>query len=220
MNNYFKTTIVMAYCCAISFTNTSLAMEKGWFIRPNIGVSLLSDQTVSSINVLDTSGIAEVNVDSGFVSGLGIGYAYSNNLVFELAWEYRSNESNVVLADDRLIEEGNYASNMFFLNTHYYFDTNSRWQPYVGAGLSWIQEIDIDLESEAGESSFATDGNIGFQLFAGLGYQLSDDWQIQAELRYGSIDDIDLTPEEGSQGSFANFDYQPTTLQVGLIYNF
>ena len=220
MNHYFTTTIVMVYCSATFFTNTCLAMDKGWFIRPNVGMSLLSDQTVNSVDVLGASGDVDISLDSGFVAGIGVGYFYNSNVAVELAWEYRSNESTVSLANNRIIDEGNYASNMFFLNTHYYFNSSTRWQPYVGAGLSWIQEIDIDLESETVESSYATDGNIGFQLFAGLGYQLSDDWQIQAELRYGSIDDIDLTSEEGTQGSFANFDYQPTTLQVGLIYNF
>ncbi|MBX2848791.1 MAG: porin family protein [Acidiferrobacterales bacterium] len=218
-SHYFKATLVTATFATL-LPNIANADDHGWFLRPNIGLSTLSDQTADSSGVLGATGQADINVDSGFVAGLGVGYRYNSNLAIELAWEYRTNDSSVILDNGVSVEESNYASNTFFLNAIYNFDSSNSWQPYVGAGLSWIQEVDIDLEVAGIESSFSSEGDLGFQVFAGIGYELNDHWQLQAELRYGSIGDIDLEAELNTLGSFSGADYDPTTVQLGLVYSF
>jgi len=214
----FKKLLVIA-ALGTFFTNLAAA-EENWFIRPYAGLSQMSDIS-SSFNEIDTiSGTADINLSNGFVAGLGIGYRYTERLAAEFGWEYRSNDSEVNLANTSLFADGNYASNIFYFIGHYFFNETGRWQPYLGAGLSWAQEIDIDLERDGIEQSYSGDGKIGYQLFAGLDYQLTSTWSLQTELRYGSISGITLSGEANDPGSFQSLDYVTTTLQFGLVYNF
>lgn len=152
--------------------------------------------------------------------GIGVGYRIDPRLSAEFGWEYRSNDSKTVLDATSEFGDGNYASNIFYLNGHYHFEQVGKWRPYVGAGLTWVEEIDIDLERGGDELSYSGDGDSGYQLFAGFDYDLADSWKLQAELRYGSIGDIDLEGEGNDVGEFDGIDYETTTLQIGLVYDF
>ena len=193
--------------------------EQGWYLKPLLAISQLSDQTGTTSGVGMVNGAADVQLDGGFASGLNLGYSYGNNWAAEIGWEYRSNDSEVTLADGQRFSEGNYASNSFFLNGIYSFNSSSSWQPYVGAGLSWVQEIDIDLETAGSELSYSGDGDSGFQVFAGIDYQLDSRWSVLGEVRYSSISDVELSGEN-TMGSFSGLDYNPVSLQIGLKYRF
>lgn len=193
--------------------------DRGWSLRPYVGLSQLSDQSASVSGTGFANGAADIELDSGFVSGLGVSYRYNANLSAEIAWEYRSNDSQVTLADGTRFDDGNYASNVFAINGIYDFASGGAWTPYLGGGLSWIQEIDIDLEGNGPERSFSGDGDFGYQVFAGLRYLLSDNWNLHGELRYTTFDDLDLDGER-IQGRFTGLEYRPLTFQVGLSYSF
>ena len=199
---------------------TTLAEDSNWFVRPYVGLSQMSDLSADFEDIENLSGSADIDLDSGFTGGLGVGYRYTDNFAVEFGWEYRSNDSSTTLADTAEFEDGNYASNIFYLNGHYAFEAQGKWQPYVGAGLTWIEEIDIDLERDGEELSYSGSGDTGYQIFAGVDYALTNDWTIQSELRYGSITGIDLDGESGDPGEITGLDYETTTLQVGLVYNF
>ena len=194
--------------------------DSGWFVRPFLGLSQLSDLSADTRNLGTVDGEADISVDSGFNAGIGVGYRYNAQLAVEVAWDYRTNDSSVLLADDTDFTGGDYASNMFYLNGFYYPEVASdKWAPYVGAGLSVMQEIDLDLEQNGNETSLSGSGDVGYQLFAGIDYKIDEDWSLGAELRYGSTTDIDLKGE-GNNGQFKGLDYEPTTLQVGMTYRF
>ncbi len=213
-------TLILAAAAVMLPLNTIAADSSNWFVRPFIGLSQMSDLSADTENLGTADGSSDINLDSGFNAGIGWGYRYNDELAVELAWEYRSNDSSVTLADNTEFPDGNYASNMLFLNGFYYPDVASdRWSPYVGAGLSWIQEIDIDLEQDGTETSLSGDGDIGYQLFAGADYRLDEQWSVGVELRYGSTTGIDLKGE-GNNGRYKDLDYEPTTLQLGLTYNY
>lgn len=200
-----------------TLSSTAAAAENGlWFVRPYVGLSQMSDlDQVRSNGNLAT----DIQLDSGFVAGLGLGYRYNRHWAAEFAWEYRSNESVTDIDGLGSYPDGNYASNTFFLNGFYYFQSTGAWQPYVGAGLAWLQEVDIDLERDGVERSLSADGDTGVQVFVGVEYTLSDALKAQAELRYGSITGMTLT-EEGGNLRMGELDYQPATVQIGLNYSF
>ncbi|REL35985.1 outer membrane protein [Thalassotalea euphylliae] len=191
-----------------------------WFIKPYVGLSQISDVSGDAENINNISGNSDINLDTGFNVGLSGGYYYNDSIAVEFGWEYRSNDSETNLANSFTYPDGNYASNTFYLNGLYHFAKTVNWQPYLGGGLIWVQEIDIDLEFEGNELSFSSDGDIGFQVMAGINYHLNNDWLIQLEARYSDITDIDLSGEERAIGNISGLDYQPVTLQVGLIYKF
>lgn len=200
--------------------NVSAANDAGtWFVRPFVGYSNMSDPDANSERIGTVDGAADIKLDDGFNAGLGIGYHFTPNWAAELAWEYRSNDSEVTTADGERFDDGNYASSLFFLNGIYFFDSMGAWQPYLGAGLSWVEEIDIDLERAGEERSYSTDGDVGYQVFAGINYQFTPNWSFQGELRYGEITGLDLDGED-DDGVIKDIDYETTTVQLGVVYYF
>lgn len=201
-----------------SIASTSVQAD-GWFLRPVVGMSLMSDTSVNATNVDSVTGYANVDLDSGFNAGLGIGYQYSANWAAEIYWEYRTNDSSVDLAGQSNFDGGNYASNIFYLNGFYYLRPEAKWKTYLGLGLGWVQEIDIDLQRDGTEQSYSGDGDVTWQVFLGTEREITDNLSFQAELRHGEVSGIDLQGES-APGAFSDLDYNTTTLQIGLRYSF
>lgn len=199
-------------------SHTTLAADAGWFAKPYVGASLLSDTDGSRVDQITQD--LDVESDTGFLAGLGVGYRYNDNWAAEIAWEYRTNDSETIFADGTRFGDGNYASNIFYLNGYYYFEAKGRWQPYVGAGLGWTQEIDLDLEALGPEQSFSGDGDVALQVFGGAEYHLSDRLYLNMEIRYSRLTSIDLDAESGALGAIVDLDYTPLTFGAGLTYRF
>ena len=199
---------------------TVCAEESPWSVRAYTGYSQLSDVSGSARGIDGIEGAADVTVDGGFTAGIGAGYRFTEHWSAEFAWEYRSNDSETEIGGRLRFSDGDYASNAFYLNGFYHISPVGRWQPYLGAGIGWLQEVDLDLEDARGEQSFSGDGDVGYQLFAGANYALSASWAINAELRYGSFTDLELDGEDNNRGRIDGLDYEPFTLQVGVQYRF
>lgn len=211
---------IMLLASLLCLSQSILAQEAGnWFIRPTVGYSIMSDPDANSRGIGTIDGDADIELDDGFSAGLGIGYFLTSHWALELNWEYRSNDSEVTLANGDRFNDGNYASSLFFLNGIYFFDARDKWQPYLGAGLSWAEEVDIDLERGGREQSYSTDGDVGYQVFAGVNYRLARSWAVQGEVRYGAITGLDLDGE-GEPGEIRDIDYETTTLQLAVMYEF
>lgn len=178
-----------------------------------------TDGGISGFEPIGSLDSIDVTTDNGFTTGLGVGYRYGSRIAVEAAWEYRTNESETSFASGLAFPEGNYASNMFFFNGYYFLTARGAWEPYAGAGLAWVQEVDIDLEGDGPEQSFSGDGDVGFQVFVGSNYRLTDRWSVHGELRYGSVTGIELSGEN-VDGTISDFEYEPVTVQFGINYNF
>ena len=211
--------LLLSICLIALNANEAIAGDK-WFARPYAGTSQIANLSADFTAINGLSGEANIRLEDGFTSGIGIGYRYNNRFAAELGWEYRSNDSSATLANTYEFESGDYASNIFYLNGHYMFAKRGKLQPYAGAGLTWIQEIDIDLEQGGIERSFSGSGDLGYQVFAGFNYDLNQHWALQSELRYGSISDIELQAEGTNSGQFKNLNYETTTFQIGLVFKF
>lgn len=197
-----------------------LAEDEGWYLKAHGGYSQLSDIDTDTAGIAGDQVATAISTNGGFTAGAGIGFRWTQNWALELAWEYRSNETETALADAAQFPDGNLASNAVYLNGYYHFRPTGKWVPYVGAGLGWIQEIDIDLEGSGPEQSYSGDGDTGYQVFAGANYHMTSQWYLQGELRYSRFSNIDLEGEGGSRGSFESIDYDPLTVQLAVIYQF
>ncbi|BDX08510.1 outer membrane protein [Planctobacterium marinum] len=197
----------------------ALADNASWYVKPYLGLSSISDQQGTLVQAANNTDIT-TNTDSGFTSGIALGYQYNAHYSAELGWEYRSSDTDSQLSANDNSYGGNYASSLFFLNGFYHLASSSDWTPYVGAGLAWVQEVDLDLELNGTEQSYSGDGDTGYQLMLGVDYAIGSQWQANAELRYLTIGDIDLQGEENATGELRGFDYDPMTLSVALKYRF
>ncbi len=216
------------FLAALAFSGTvmllsPLAIAAGdhWSLVPHFGLSVLGDQ---SADVVGADGIddgkSSIAVDQGFTAGLSVRYDYADSpWISEFGWEYRSNDSRATTAGGLLLPSGNYASNTFYINGRYVLSSGSRLSTWVGGGVTWLQEVDLDSEDAAGERSFSDSGSVGYQAMVGVDYELSSRFYLTGEFRYSNQTGLDLS-EEGGDGSVNGIDYQPVTLGLGVGYRF
>ena len=117
--------------------------------------------------------------------------------------------------------DGNIASNVFFVNAYYPLYQQRSWRIYLGAGVGWVQELDIDLEEGSLERSYSGDGDLAYQLIGQVEYQLSSGVSVAGELRWSDVGSPSLDGEEGGAlGIVDNFDYTPVSFGLSLQYRF
>jgi len=204
---------------AASGSTSLLAEENPWYARLNIGLSSLSDADLT----LPEESTASAEFDTGLLSGGAIG-RQSGAFRLEAELAYRSNEiSRQALPGYRQgSEAGDFASLGLGLNLLYEFNLfgNENVVSYVGAGVTYLEEIDIDLtDKQTNEEVSFSDNSFGLQLMAGARYELSDNWDIFTELRYFDSGTVTLESEADSRLSIET-DYETTAFVLGVGYRF
>ena len=109
---------------------------------------------------------------------------------------------------------------------YYPMDSNSAFQPYLGAGINYTTFFQEDLSSDRkaqGFSSFDVDDSWGLSFQVGADYMLTEKLMINAQVRY-----IDIDTEATIKGPTAlgvsetkvDLDVDPMVYMVGLGYKF
>ena len=174
----------------------------------------LAGQRRQTSDPLGAAGRTLVNARLAVGDGLGVGRAVG----ITAARALRLRQGGVNLARD-----GDFASNTVFINGLRRFSTASAWTPYVGAGIGWVQEIDIDITpTGSGSERGYSDGNeFAFQLIAGVEYTLTSKWSLTADTRYMRVGSVDLDNETGNaDGKAGPLKYNPFSVQIGIRYSF
>ena len=124
--------------------DTSLS-DQNFFLKPYGGVSMIS--AVSPVLKLDGKELpSEVNTGIGFSTGITAGYKFTPNFTVEAGWEYKTNDIDFTV--DNKTHLGNYASNTFYLNGIYVFNTKSHLYIVYRIG-NFVENFPIKLESPA-----------------------------------------------------------------------
>ena len=99
------------------------------------------------------------------------------------------------------------------LSLNYHFPTQSRWKPYVGAGVNYTIFWDEDID---GGADLDLDNSWGFAVQAGLDYQINNSGAVRFNVRYIDLDtDAEL---DGSDIGKAKID--PVVLSVSYVHRF
>lgn len=157
-----------------------------------------------------------------FGQGLGLGgdlgFRYGNGWAAELEWNWRRHDLKSLRGGGAtLTTEGDFASNIFFVNgLRRFVGAPGSWTPYVGAGIGWVQEIDFDLNSGNAERAWSRQGQVGLQLIGGVEVPVGNAWRMVADVRMLQLGKVELPAEEGVTGRLAKPRYQPVSVQIGL----
>ena len=170
------------------------------------------------------------DLGTGFLGGISVGYALDR---FRVEFEYlnrshggsaspwilpggnaalQSKSSEVSTLDPPSERISDFSAHQFFVNAYYDFLNNSRWTPYVGAGLGWAgTSLDYQArflrktvaqgypadkpQAAAGTLSLLdtelTDTLFGFQFLGGLDYALTEKVSIGMKARWASFQDLE-----------------------------
>jgi len=195
--------------------------EDRWYADVTGGITFLD---VSSLDVdLDDGAVgrADLDSDNGFGFGGALGREIADTWRVEAELMYRTNEHSALdLPDGRSLTEGDYSSLIVSANGFYLFgDRTSSLRPFVGVGLGWIQEIDVDFEEGGVESSFSGDG-LAWSVMGGVSWRPSDRWSVDLEARYLGAWDLTMDGEEGPVGGRVKADYRLFSVGAGLTVRF
>ena len=211
---------IVTVCAGVGLYCGAAQADDNWYATAKFGFNTLGDQTVSYVGPGGSSS-GNTKFDGGFAAGGAVGYEFGNNWRLEGEVLYRTSELDTAdVAGLGTFTEGDYSSVAIAVNGLYDFNLfgNENVKTYVGAGLGWLQEIDIDFEQDGVEQSFSTD-DIGFQAMFGARYELGENWFIDAEARYFFASDIEMTAEDNAIGTITA-DYDPLTFAVSVGLSF
>ena len=170
------------------------------------------------------------DLSTGFLGGFSVGYALDR---FRVEFEYmnrshggdsslwrvpggnealQSKTSEWSTLDPPSERLSDFSAHQFFVNAYYDFLNNSRWTPYVGAGVGWAR-TSLNYEANflrktiaqgypadkplaaAGTLSLLdtglTDTLFGFQFLGGLDYALTEKVSIGMKARWASFQDLE-----------------------------
>lgn len=217
--------LALLLCVSLMPAAALAQMEpKGFYATIYGQYSQIGSSSFTESGARGFGGGLHADFDSGFGVGGDIGYRYGNGWAAEVEWNYRNHALDTLRQGGvNLARDGDFASNTVFINGLRRFSTASAWTPYVGAGIGWVQEIDIDITpTGSGSERGYSDGNeFAFQLIAGVEYTLTSKWSLTADTRYMRVGSVDLDNETGNaDGKAGPLKYNPFSVQIGIRYSF
>jgi|GEM_PF-2457985 len=223
--------VAMLAAPAMAFANDD---DSGIYVRGNTGYGLHTDA--------DLTGdiIGDVESEGGLAGSAGIGYDFGNN--WRLEGDYASLFTDLGAIGQAPSSVAKLNTNSYMVNALYDFDMDAlgKFEPYVGAGIGLVQgQLKAQAHSFTGEQGnfintpaclggdFAcavkdTDSSLGWQLLAGLGYDISDNLTWDTHYRYLNAGDMDFTGHKNF-GGVANVNYEDVaahSVMTGLRYKF
>jgi outer membrane protein len=223
-----STTVALSTLLGSSFC---LAYEKGdMFIRA--GATQVAPDEDSGLVQLNGStlslggGTSKLKVDDDTQLGLTYNYMLSNKLGIEVLaatpFEHTASGTGELagldIADIKHLPPT--------VSTVYYFDSDSKFNPYLGAGFNYTVFFDEDLTSAADTTLSGlglTNGDVelddswGLAFQAGFDYQLNEKWFFNASVRWIDIDTEAKIKFDGGNEITADVEIDPFvyTLSVG-----
>jgi opacity protein-like surface antigen len=193
----------------------------GLYLKTFGGFNFVADGDISQGGL-----IGDGSYDPGQLFGAAIGKEFTPNWALELEFFYRSADIDSISAGGPFagFTEGDFASTNLMLNGIYTFtqpDGSALWgkfTPYVGAGVGFLQEADMDVTVGGVEREFDDNFLFAAQVLAGVSYEITPSWSIYGEARYHFAGEIELDP--GAGGGVLKADYNGLSCLIGLRYKF
>ena len=161
---------------AVLLSPSSLLAQEtpGSYATLYAGSSNLSSTTVTESRLLGPVLSGKASFGGGLGAGGAIGYRYGNGWSAEVEWNYRRHGLKSLRGGlANAAYKGDFASNTLFINGLRRFPgAAGAWTPYIGAGLGWVQEIDLDIDAGGQERGFSKSGKLGLQLIGGVAWPL------------------------------------------------
>jgi len=191
--------------------------RSGLYVSAYGGSSSLASTSLTE----SRTSLATLTGKGSFGSGIGLGgafgYRYGNGWAAELAWDYRSHDVKRIGGTP---VQGDFASTTAFINGYYRFQKVGMVRPFVGAGLGYVTEIDMDLSRGGSEREYSRRGGLAIQAIVGGEVDLSDRWSVSADLRWSQMGSGSFKSTSAGATLSGKPKYQPTSVNLGLNYRF
>lgn len=213
-----KKTICSLAVVAALVSPSVFAHKQGDFVLRVGAASVVPND--SSDKILGSS--EELEVDSNTQLGLTFGYMFTDNISLEvLAATPFSHDISTDLGG-----LGNIADTKHLpptLMVQYYFgEPQSKFRPYVGAGLNYTIFFDEGFNSTgkaAGLSDLELDDSFGLAANVGVDYMINDQWFLNASAWYANIE-TEATYKAGADTYKTDVKINPWVFMISGGYKF
>lgn len=184
----------------------------GWYAGAGLGASIGVDPTIRN-EATGQFGAEDRAV--GLAELADVGYGWANGL--RLEGEYFHNQNNVKSVAGLDGAGGHVSNNILFLNALYDFKTETRFTPYIGAGVG-PDFASVTNAGASGAGYLTGDAVVGaYQGIAGVAAQLDRNWSVSADYRYVGSFDPKVGNSAGGEGRIENASHN---IILGVRYSF
>jgi outer membrane protein len=230
-----KNLITLAVLSTLSLTAVATDYKAGDIVVRGGATMVSPDSGKSGVYVEALGGDTplSLSVDDNTQLGLNFVYFYDNNWAVEVLAATPFTH-DVTVHDPQAISQGLFGANVDgvtlaevsqlppTVSALYYFDSSSKFKPYVGVGINYTIFFDEDFKStpeSLGFNDLELDGSFGFALQVGADYQLNEKWHVNASARYIDIG-TDAHFNIGDIKGSAEVDIDPMVYSIMLGYKF
>lgn len=226
-----KTLLATALVSILSVTYQAQAAEayKAGDILVRGGItSVVPDNAKAPIYLGGADSTMTLTVDDNAQLGLNFVYFLDQNFAVEvLAATPFTHDVTIQDKDGVLGVDGAKLAEVTHLpptiSALYYFDTSSMFKPYVGVGLNYTIFFDEEFEAapqNLGLSNLELDGSFGLAFQAGADFLISDNWHLNASVRYIDINSDATFDVGGNSIGTVSIDVDPIVYSVMVGYKF
>ncbi|HHF3112696.1 outer membrane protein OmpW [Vibrio antiquarius] len=164
----------------------------------------------------------ELKVDSNTQLGLTFGYMFTDNISLELlaATPFSHDISTDLLGLGDIADTKHLPPTLM---VQYYFgEPQSKFRPYVGAGLNYTMFFDEGFNStgkSAGLSDLKLDDSFGLAANIGVDYMINDQWFLNAAAWYANIE-TEATYKAGGAKQKTDVKINPWVFMISGGYKF
>ncbi len=222
--NIMKKTLLSSALLSLLVLSPLASANQAGDILVRGGLTMITPDSAHSAVLLggDDSGMT-LSVDDNSQLGLNFVYFFDSNWAVEVLAatpfthdvKLQAGDTETTLADVTHLPPT--------VSALYYFDTNSAFKPYVGAGINYTIFFDEEFDSayqDAGFSNLDLDGSFGLSVQVGVDYEINEKWHINASARYIDIDTDATFSVGGDNIGAASIDIDPMVYSIMVGYKF
>ncbi len=208
----------------------------GWYLRGDLGYKVYRKPKVH----FPDRDFTNEKLDNTGIVGIGVGYRVNDMFRTDVTLDYEWDSDfsgNVKCMDNcNLVTNPSYETatvDVWTVLWNAYADLGyyNGFTPYVGAGIgaSHIRVKDVEYLNPKTDGTFVkgkypggSDWSLSWALMAGVGYEIDQNWKIDAGYRYLHIGEV-ATAKIDSGGHVASIKYEDLAaheVRVGLRYEF
>lgn len=204
MKSTHRIIFLAAAAFVIALSPAANAYEKGdWLLR--VGVGHVDPKS-------DNGDIA--SVDSGTALVFNGTYFFTPNIGFEILAATPFSHDIELESDGTKVGETKHLPPTFSLQ--YHFDTESQFNPYVGAGLNYTLFFDEDTTGPLAGTSLELDDSVGLAAQIGADFELSEKMSVNFDVRWIDIN----TDAELDGAALEEVEIDPLVYSLTAVWKF
>lgn len=184
----------------------------------NFDTSIDADGTASG-----TTSSLDLEFDNGFTFGLGVGSQITPNYRVEVELLFADQDTDALSfsgSGPAADVTGDLTTTAVFANGFYDFANDTRFTPYLGAGIG-VARVEQDVFfGTAGGRLNDQDTVFGAQLIAGVSYEVTERVSLTGDVRYRRLFDVDSDTIEGTNMGAFSGDLETVAVNIGVRISF